>query len=113
MAGISNLKPFKPGYDSRRGVKPKGAKHLSTYIKEALEDEEFEVWLTHPTKGIVEFKGMPIKAIIMTAVQRAVNGDDKAREWLAKYAYGTKVDITSDGKALPTPVIDLTSMKDE
>lgn len=84
--------------------KPKGAKHLSTYIQELMEDKDFTVYLQHPTKGYEEYKGVPIKAIVMVAILRAAAGDKDAREWLAKYGYGSRVevDLTDPRKAILT-----------
>lgn len=80
------------------GVFKKGSKHLSTHIQEMLNDEDFEVYLQHPTKGYVEFKGAPIKAIVKVALTKAAAGDDKAREWLAKYGYGQKFEVEHSGE---------------
>lgn len=101
MAGIDNLKPFKEGYDERRGSKPKGAIHLSTHIQNMLNDDEFTMWLTDPRDGFKEYKGAPIKAIIQTAlIQAASKGKDgaAAREWLAKYGYGQKFEVEHSGE---------------
>lgn len=87
---------FKPGESGNPAGKPKGAKHLSTHIQEMLNDEEFETYLEHPAKGYVPFKGAPIKAIVTVALRKAAAGDDKAREWLAKYGYGTKLQLSND-----------------
>lgn len=95
-----NLIPPKKGEVRNPKGKPKGTKHLSTWIQEMLNDEEFETFLQHPTKGYVEFKGAPLKAIIQVAIQKAAGGDDKAREWLAKHGYGLRVDLTSGGESL-------------
>lgn len=98
MAGIDNLKPFKPGYDPRRGTKPKGAIHISTHIQNMLNDEEFSIWLADPREGFVEYKGAPMKAIIKTALIKAAAGDKDAREWLAKYGYGQKLEVEHSGE---------------
>jgi len=99
---------FQPGQSGNPAGKPKGAKHLSTWIQDMLNDEEFETYLQHPTKGYVPFKGAPIKAIVQTAQQKAVAGDDKAREWLAKYGYGQKFEVEHSGEiatGIADPVI--------
>lgn len=105
MANEQNLKPWKPGQSGNPAGMKKGTKHISTWIQEMLNDEDFETMLLDSRKGMVEFKGAPLKAIIKTAVFRASQGDDKAREWLAKYGYGTKLDVTSDGEKLEGLVI--------
>lgn len=97
---------FQPGVSGNPNGLPKGYKKLSTWIKELLNDEDFEVWLEHPTKGLESFKGAPGKAIVQTAIRKAATGDDKAREWLAKYGEGAKVQLGSDpDNPLPSSVV--------
>lgn len=104
---------FKPGQSGNPAGKPKGAKHLSTHIQEMLNDEEFETLLSHPTQGYIEFKGAPMKAIIKTAMIRAMSGDNKWAEWLAKHGYGTNLDITSNGETLKTALVEFIGGKDK
>jgi hypothetical protein len=82
-----NLKPFKPGFDPRRGSKPKGSKHVSTYIKELLEDDT----AINSVDG-KRYKGAPIKAIIQAAITKATGGDIRSAEFLVKYGYGPPVE---------------------
>lgn len=96
MANESNLKPFKKGHDERRGSKPKGTRHISTWIQEMSQDESFQVYLQHPTKGYVEFKGAPLKAIIQTALHKAAAGDKDAREWLAKHGWKQQIEFEAE-----------------
>lgn len=88
-----NLIPPKKGEVRNPNGKPKGTKHISTWIQEMLNDEEFVTYLQHPTKGYEEFKGAPIKAIVKTAMIKAANNDAPAREWLAKHGYGNTVNV--------------------
>ena len=74
---------------AKGGRNKKGSKHLSTYIQEALTDENFELKLKDGTI----MKEMPIKAIIKTAVAKSVSGDTRAMEWLAKHGYGEKLNL--------------------
>jgi hypothetical protein len=97
MANNQNLKPFKEGYDERRGTKPKGSKHLSTYIREILDDEDFEYKLANGKK----IKGVPALAMVKALVVKAVEGDTKAFDLLAKYGYGTKVELDLNDKYVP------------
>lgn len=97
---------FKPGQSGNPLGKPKGYKHISTWIQELLNEEDFETILLDSVKGTVNFKGAPIKAIVMTARQRAAQGDDKAREWLAKYGYGQKLQLSNDPENPITPNFD-------
>lgn len=91
---------FKPGKSGNPAGKPKGTKHLSTWIQELMNDEEFEANLIDAKKGLIEYKGAPLKAIITVAITKAVNGDEKAREWLAKYGWKTQLDITTNDESL-------------
>lgn len=111
MAGIDNLKPV----DSKRaaeigalgGSAKKGSKHLSTWIQQLLNDEEFEAQVLQGMK-IVEFKGAPIKAIVKAQMIKAINGDVKAFDVLGKYGYGTKQEIEHSGSVdtgISDPVI--------
>lgn len=89
---------FKPGQSGNPAGKPKGAIHLSTHIQNMLNDEEFSMWLSDPREGFVEYKGAPMKAIIKTALIKAAAGDKDAREWLAKYGYGQKLEVEHSGE---------------
>ncbi len=106
MAGIDNLKPFQPGPDPRRGSKPKGSKHLSTHIQEMLNDDSFSTYLTDAKDGWKEYKGAPIKAIVKTAMIKAIQGDVKAADWLAKYGYGAKLTLANDEENPITSPVD-------
>lgn len=97
---------FKPGQSGNPEGRPKGSKNMSTYIRELLEDEEFETWLPDPREGFKHFKGAPMKAIINAQIIKATMGDTKAFDTLGKYGYGTKVEVTGeDGAPLITPVV--------
>ena len=87
---------FQPGKSGNPAGKPKGAKHISTYIQEAMTDPNFELKL----KDGSIMKEMPIKAIIKTAVAKSISGDTRAMEWLAKHGYGQSIDITSAGEKI-------------
>lgn len=97
---------YKPGQQGSVG----GHKHLSTTIQEMLEDGTFEDKLHDGRK----LKGKPSRLIVRAMIKLAVQGNVKAADWLAKYGYGTKIDLTSDGQpisfvnALPRPVIVVT-----
>jgi hypothetical protein len=95
---------FKPGQSGNPEGKPKGTKHISTHIKEMLEDPNFELKL----KDGSIIKGRPMQAIIKTAIAKAVSGDMRAFDMLGKYGYGTKVDVTTGGDKLHNPAAQLT-----
>lgn len=91
---------FQPGQSGNpTGPKP-GYKHITTHIQELLEDENFEADLLDSKKGLVSYKGRPIKAIIMVLQHKAVQGDLKAADLLLKYGWSakTEVDLTSNGE---------------
>ena len=92
---------FKPGESGNPAGKPKGTKHISTWIQEMLNDPDFELKLKDGTI----LKGAPLAAIIKTAVAKAVSGDMRAFDILGKYGFGTKLDVTTNGKELPTPIM--------
>jgi hypothetical protein len=94
---------FKPGESGNPAGKPKGTKHLSTHIQEMLNDPDFELKLKDGTV----LKGAPIKAILKTAIAKGVSGDMRAFDIIAKYGYGNKIDITTNGKELPQPILKL------
>lgn len=99
---------FQPGQSGNPKGMKKGTKHISTWIQELLEDDEFEANLIDSKKGVIEFKGAPVKAIIMAARHKAVNGDLKAMDLLMKYGWNPKqeIDITSNGETVSQPVSD-------
>lgn len=85
---------WKPGQSGNpAGPKP-GYKHISTWIEEMLNDEEFEANLIDSKKGMIEYKGAPLRAIIKTAVHKAINGDKQWADWLANNGYGSMLKIS-------------------
>lgn len=106
---VGKATQFKPGQSGNPAGKPQGTKHLSTWIQEMMNDENFHALLPDPRDGWKEFNGRPVEAIIKTAMVRALAGEKESREWLAKYGYGTKIDVTSDG----APVAALVQFIDE
>lgn len=91
---------FKPGESGNPAGRPEGAKSLSTHIKELLNDESFKAWVPDAREGVKLFEGAPIKAILQALAIRAMAGDTKAFDALAKYGYGTKIDLTSGDQPL-------------
>lgn len=96
MANEQNLKSWRPGQSGNPAGKPKGTKHFSTWIQEMMEDDQFTRKLSNgKTK-----KELPVKAIVSTLIAKALGGDMKAIDLLAKYGYGSKFDITSKNEPL-------------
>lgn len=87
---------WQPGQTGNVEGKPKGTKHLSTWIQEMLADEAFEANVLDAKKGLIEYKGAPVKAIVQVAITKAVNGDPKAWEWLGKYGFGQKLELANN-----------------
>ncbi len=94
---MSNLAPqtahltatqWQPGQSGNPLGKPKGTKHLSTYIQDLMTSDEFTITLRKQKTKQVEFEGIPIRAIIYVAIQKALDGDMAAMNWLAKYGWG-------------------------
>jgi hypothetical protein len=96
---------FPPGVSGNPAGKPAGTKHISTWIQDLMEDEEFEALLPDPRDGWKTYKGAPMPAILKVMSIKAMQGDVKAFDALAKYGYGTKLDLTTNGKELPAPIL--------
>lgn len=90
---------FKPGQSGNpQGPKP-GYKHISTWIQDMLNDDKFETVLTDASKGYIQYKGAPLKAIIQVAIHKSIHDKEKGQawaEWLAKHGYGTKITIQTE-----------------
>lgn len=109
-----HLKPWQPGESGNPAGKKPGTKHLSTWIQEMMNDETFEIWLTDVRQGFVKYEGVPIKAIVGTAMKKAAAGDKQWADWIANNGWKQQVDITTNGKDLPTPILGgITAQKDE
>ena len=95
---------FKKGVSGNPAGRTKGSKNLSVHIRELLEDPEFEIYLPHARDGFELYRGAPVKAIIKAQVIKASLGDTKAFDVLAKYGYGTKIEITGEDGAPLMPI---------
>lgn len=113
---------FKPGQSGNPAGRPKGRRNLSTVIQEMLNDERFIDRLSDKLQDEVkkadpEFQGTPMKAIITTAMIEAFDPNrppgprHQARDWLAKYGYGTKIDVTSDGERVEVAPLVISKIK--
>lgn len=81
-----NLIPAKPGEARNPKGKPKGTKHISTHIKNILNDPKLKLKLSNGEM----IEGVPIEAIIKAAIIRAAEGDVRAFDVLAKHGYGER-----------------------
>lgn len=102
---------FQPGKSGNPAGKPKGSKHINTWVQEILTDEAFEAVLLDSKKGIVEYKGAPLVAILKAQVQMALNSKDeaiklKATDLLLRHGWSQKIeqDITSNGEQVGTGI---------
>jgi hypothetical protein len=106
---IGKSTQFKPGESGNPAGRPKGAKHINTWIQELVEDEEFTATLLDLKHGFVEYKGAPMKAIVKAAINEALAAREPrerqaAREWIAKYGWPTKNEVTGEDGAPLMPV---------
>lgn len=102
---------WKAGQSGNPNGAPKG-KHISTWIQEMLNDEEFERLVPDKIEGYRLEKDAPIKAIIKTGILRAEAGDQRWADWIAKYGWGTKVTHASDPDNPINPPADKTLVDD-
>jgi hypothetical protein len=103
LAEARKATQFKPGVSGNPAGKPKGTKHINTWIQELLEDENFETVITDAKKGIVDYKGAPIKAILGAQMHLALHSRDeavriKATDLLLKHGWSQKQDIKHEGE---------------
>jgi hypothetical protein len=105
MAGYRNIDPevgkatqFKPGVAPNPKGRPKGLKHISTWIQELLNDEEFEALIPDPREGWKQYKGAPLKAITRVMAIKAAGGDVKAFDALAKHGWTQKLELEHSGE---------------
>lgn len=105
---------FRKGQSGNPAGRKKGVKLLSTVIQELMDDERFIERLSEKIKTRVvdaedpdpEFQGTPMKAIISTAIVEAMDptmpykARAAARDYLGRFGYGTKIDLTSDGERI-------------
>lgn len=93
---------FQPGQSGNPAGKPKGVRMLSSVIQEMMDDDTFEF----EVQGGGKLQNKPSKQIVAVMVKLSNKGNIKAADWLAKYGYGTKVDVTTNGQSIQTPVAD-------
>src|ERR1700757_4566587 len=73
---VGKATQIKKGQVLNPNGKPKGTKHINTWIQELAEDEEFEARLLDLKQGFIEYKGAPIKAIIKATLNDALAAND-------------------------------------
>lgn len=117
MAKEDNLTPFTPDNAAEMGAKggsnKKGSKHLSTLIREIGENIDWDKTTLKNKDQMKQLYGNNgWKAIVYVALTKAMAGDSKAMEWLAKNGYGTNIDITSNGETLKTALVEFVDGKE-
>ena len=87
---------WKKGQSGNPAGKPKGSINLSSWIKRALEDS---------TSGMYKLQSgqLPVEAMVAAMISKAIDGDVRAFEVLAKHGFGNKLDITHH--ELPRPIL--------
>jgi len=105
MSKEENLEKFTEDNASEMGRKgglaKKGSKHLSTLIRSVAENIDWDKTnLKNKDEVKVKYGKNGWKAIIYVAITKAMAGDSKAMDWLAKNAFGTKIDFTTDDEPI-------------
>lgn len=96
MANEKNLKKFDSNSGRVAGKKSsrKGVKNLSTLIKDIADNIDWEnTTLGNKVELSEKYGKNGWAAIIYVAFTMAMTGNVKAMEWLAKRAYGDKLDL--------------------
>lgn len=116
---------FKKGQSGNPAGRKKGQRLLSTEIQRMMDDPKFIERLSAGIKqrtGIdpaldPEFQGTPMKAIITVALIESMNPNihpdtrNKARTWVGKFGYGTKIDVTSEGERVAVAPLIISTIK--
>lgn len=105
---LQNLKPFQKGQSGNPKGRPKGIKNWSTVIQSLLADEDLILKIL-PSKPTY-WDALPAKnganLVVVAMMIKAMEGDNRAADWLRKSGFGDKVDLTSAGERMTTtPVI--------
>lgn len=96
MAFPNDGNKFKPGVSGNPAGKPKGSIHLSRLIQE-LADIDWELTNLKNKEELKEKYGKKgWTALVHVAFSKAMSGDVKAMEWLAKHGYGEKLRVEID-----------------
>lgn len=87
------------------GKAKKGSKHINHWIQKLLQDEEFSAKLRIGFE-VQDFKGAPLEAMIKAQMIKAVEGDTRAFDTLARHGWPQKTETDLNVKELPKPLLD-------
>lgn len=97
MANEQNLIPAKKGEVRNPKGKPKGTKHLSTIIQELQDEVDWDLTTLKSKDELSKKYGKNgMKALVYVAYSKAMSGDVKAMEWMAKHGYGERLKLEID-----------------
>lgn len=98
---------FKPGQSGNPDGKPKGTRHLSTIIRDILENIDWDkTTLKNKEQLKKQYGNKGWDAIVYVAHTKAMTGDTQAMKWLAENGYGKHLDITSGGEKLNVALVE-------
>jgi hypothetical protein len=103
MAKEDNLKPFNSETARLAGQKSskKGTRHLKTIIQEIGNNIDWsKTTLKNKDQMNQLYGNNGWKALVYVAFTKAMAGDPKAMDFLAKNGYGQMFDLTTDGEPL-------------
>lgn len=102
MANPENLIPFSGADDPRRmNGKPKGTRHLSTIIREIMEDIDWsKTTLKNKEQLQAQYGKRGWDAMVYVAYTKAMTGDSQAMKFLAENGFGKNIDITTGGEPI-------------
>lgn len=90
---LNNLKPFAKGQSGNPKGRPKGIKNWSSIVQQLLADEKLidKVVKTKPSYWDDLPNQNAANAIVVTMIIKAMQGDQKAADWLRKSGFGDKL----------------------
>lgn len=111
MSKEDNLTPFTPEnaaiMGSKGGKAKAGSKHLSTIIREIGDNLDWtKTTLKNKEQLQQQYGNNGWKAVVYVAWTKAMTGDPQAMKWLAENGFGKNIDLTTNGEALPTVIIE-------
>jgi len=99
---------------AKGGRNKAGSRHLSTIIREVLENID---WSKTTLKNKDELKRLygnkGWDAIVYVATTKAMAGDPQAMKWLAENGFGKHIDITSGDEPLKVALVEFVDGNDK